>query len=82
MPQLVVNIHLKEKVNHHINVLPLIQEMKIRMICKYEYGQSLTAITCELDFVVSTVNTIMKNATCTKECVKGAAMMKSMIIKK
>jgi hypothetical protein len=35
-------------------------EMKIRMIRKYECEQSLSATACELGFVVSTVNTVLK----------------------
>jgi hypothetical protein len=37
-------------------------EMKIRMIHKYEGGQSLSAIAHELSFVVSTVNPAVKDA--------------------
>jgi transposase-like protein len=55
-------------------------EMKIRIIRKYEGGQSLTAISRELGFAVSTVNTIVKDAARIKEHVKGTAMLKSTII--
>jgi hypothetical protein len=53
--------------------------MKIRIICKYEGGESLYAIA--LGLVVSTVNTIVKDAAAIKEPLKGMAMMKSMIKK-
>jgi hypothetical protein len=49
--------------------------MKIRMISKYECGQSLSATACELGFVVSTVNTVLKDITHIGH-VKGMAKMK------
>jgi hypothetical protein len=57
-------------------------EMKIRIIHKYEGGQSLSAISRELGFAVSTVNTIVKDAARIKEHVKGTAMLNSTIITK
>jgi hypothetical protein len=51
-------------------------EMKIRIICKYEGRQSLSAIAHELGFAISTVNTIFKDAACIIEHVKGTPMMK------
>jgi hypothetical protein len=41
--------------------------MKIRIIHKYEDGQSLSAIAHKLDFAVSTVNTFVKDAAPMKE---------------
>jgi hypothetical protein len=42
--------------------------MKIKMIHEYEGGQCLFAIVCNLGFVVSTVNIIMKDSAYLKEC--------------
>jgi hypothetical protein len=53
----VVNLHLKEKVNHLVNLTVIDLEMKIRM-----KQQSLSAVACEHGFAVSTVNTIVKDA--------------------
>jgi hypothetical protein len=50
--------------------------MKIRMISKYENGQNVSATACEHGFVVSTMNTILKDPTHMKGHVKGMAMMK------
>jgi hypothetical protein len=33
-------------------------EMKVRMICKYEGDQSLSAAACELGFLLSTVTSL------------------------
>jgi hypothetical protein len=54
----------------------------MRMINKFESGQSLSAIACELDFEVSFVNTIGKDAAHMKEYVKGMVLMKSVLIAK
>jgi transposase-like protein len=51
-------------------------EMKIRVICKYESGRSLSAIPLELGFTISTVNTIVKDATHVKEHMNGTTVMK------
>jgi hypothetical protein len=58
----------KSRSSHECIAIDL--EMKMRMIHKYEGGQRLSAIACELGFVVSSLNTIMK----------GTAMMKLTII--
>jgi hypothetical protein len=55
-------------------------EMKIRMVHRYECGQILFAISCVLGFMVSTVNTIVKDAAHMKEHVKGIAPVKLAII--
>jgi hypothetical protein len=55
-------------------------EMKIRTICKYEGGQSLFLFVPEFGFMVSTVDSIMKDDAGMKEHVKGAEMMKLMMI--
>jgi hypothetical protein len=55
---------------------------QIRMIWKYECGQTLSGIAHELSFVASIVNTMVKDAACIKEHVKGTAKMKSMITEK
>jgi hypothetical protein len=57
-------------------------ETKMKMITKYENGQSLSAISRELCLSVSTVNTIVKDADRIKEHVRGSAPMKSTIITK
>jgi transposase-like protein len=57
-------------------------EMKIKMIKKYEGGQSLSAIARELGLSASTVNTTVKDADRIKEHVKGAAPLKSTLITK
>ena len=57
-------------------------EMKMKMITKYENGQSLSAISRELGLSVSTVNTIVKDGDRIKEHVRGSAPMKSTIITK
>ena len=57
-------------------------EMKMKMIKKYETGQSLSAIGRELGLSVSTVNTIVKDADRIKEHVRRSAPMKSTIITK
>jgi hypothetical protein len=57
-------------------------ELKLRIIRKYECGQSVTAMARELSLAVSTVNTIVKDAFRIKEHVKGTACMKSTIITK
>ena len=57
-------------------------ETKMKMITKYENGQSLSAISRELGLPVSTVNTIVKDADRIKEHVRGSAPMKSTIITK
>jgi hypothetical protein len=57
-------------------------EMKIRMRCKYEGGKSSSAVACEHGFVVSSVNTIAKDAALVKEHVKETAMEKTVIITK
>jgi hypothetical protein len=57
-------------------------EMKMKMINKYESGQSLSTIARELGLSVSTVNTIVKDADRIKEHVRGSAPMKSTIITK
>jgi hypothetical protein len=51
--------------------------LDLEMICKYEGRQSLSGIAREPGFVVSTVNTMVKDAACIEEHVKGAAQMKS-----
>jgi hypothetical protein len=56
--------------------------MKLRMICKYEYGQSLSAVVVEYIYAVSTMNTTMKGAARMKEYAKMYSVMKSMIITK
>jgi hypothetical protein len=50
-------------------------KIKIRMVCKYERGQSLSAIAHELGCTVSTMNTNGIDAACVKEHKKGMAMM-------
>jgi hypothetical protein len=57
-------------------------EMKMKMITKYENGQSLSVISRELGLSVSTVNTIVKDADRIKEHVRGSAPIKSTIITK
>jgi len=57
-------------------------EMKMKMITKYENGQSLSAISRELGLSVSTVNTIVKDADRIKEHVRGSAPIKSTVITK
>jgi hypothetical protein len=54
--------------------------MKMRIICKYEGGESLSAIA--LGLVLSTVITIAKDAAAIKGTLKAIATMKSMITKK
>jgi hypothetical protein len=56
----------KNKPSYKCTVIGL--AMKIRMVhtSTCEGGQSLFAVACELGFVVSTVNPIMKDATCIK----------------
>lgn len=56
--------------------------MKMKIITKYENGQSLSAISRELGLSVSTVNTIVKDADRIKEHVRRSAPMKSTIITK
>jgi hypothetical protein len=68
-PWLVVNMQLKEKANHLVNVLH-----------KYEVWQNLFAFARELGFAVSAVNTTMIYAYCIREHAKVPALMKSMII--
>jgi hypothetical protein len=68
------------KPSHKCTAIDL--ELKLRMIRKYEGGQSLSAIAGELSAVVSTVNTIVKDASRIKKHVKGMACMKSTIITK
>jgi hypothetical protein len=41
--------------------------MNIRMVRKYEHGQSLSSVACKLGFVLSAMNTIMKDVACMKE---------------
>jgi hypothetical protein len=55
-------------------------ELKLRMIRKYEGGQSLSAIARELVLAVSTVNTIVKDAFRIKERVKVTACLSSITI--
>lgn len=59
-------MHLKEKVNHLVNLTVIDLEMKIRMKHKYEGEQSLSAVACEHGFAVSTMNTMAKVAACIK----------------
>jgi hypothetical protein len=51
-------------------------EMKIRMILKYEGGQSLSATRHELGFAVSIMNTIMKDIPHIKEYMVGSKSCK------
>ncbi|XP_066471494.1 tigger transposable element-derived protein 1-like isoform X2 [Tiliqua scincoides] len=57
-------------------------EMKMRMINKYEGGQSLSSISRELGFAASTVSTILKDSARIKEHVRGSAPLKSTVITK
>jgi len=57
-------------------------ETKMKMIMKYENGQSLSAISRELGLSVSTVNTTVKDADRIMENVRGSAPMKSTVITK
>ena len=57
-------------------------ETKMKMIKKFETGQSLSAIARELGLSVSTVNTIVKDADRIKEHVRESAPLKSTIITK
>jgi len=57
-------------------------EMKMKMITKYENGQSLSVISRELGLSVSTVNTIVKDADRIKEHVRESAPIKSTVITK
>jgi hypothetical protein len=50
-------------------------EIKIRMMCKYECGQGLSAVAHELGCTVLTMNTNGKDAACIKEFMKGKTMM-------
>jgi hypothetical protein len=63
----------KSKLSRECTAIDL--ELKIRMIHKYEFGHSLSAIEHELSLAVYTVNTSMKDAACIKEHAKGMAMM-------
>jgi hypothetical protein len=56
--------------------------MKIRLLCKYEGGKSLSAVSLELGFAISTVNTTVKDAAYVNGRVKGTTMKKSTIILK
>lgn len=57
-------------------------EMKMRMINKFEGGQSLSSISRELGFAASTVSTILKDSARIKEHVRGSAPLKSTVITK
>jgi hypothetical protein len=50
----------KSETSHKCTTIHL--EMKTRMICKYDGGHSLSAITRELGLAVSTENTFVKDA--------------------
>lgn len=54
----------------------------MRMIHKYEGGQSLSSISRELGFAASTVSTILKDSARIKEHVRGSAPLKSTVITK
>lgn len=54
----------------------------MRMIRKYGSVQNLREIARELDFVVSTVNTTLKDAARVKDHLRGKAMMKLMTLRK
>nr|XP_023648729.1 tigger transposable element-derived protein 1-like isoform X2 [Paramormyrops kingsleyae] len=57
-------------------------ELKMKIIRKYEGGQSLSAIAREFGLAVSTINTIVKDAARIKQHVRRAACLKSTIITK
>jgi hypothetical protein len=70
----------KSKLHHKHTPTDL--DMKMRIMHKYECGQSLSAVAHELGFAVLHVNTTMKDAAHIKEHVKATSMMKLTIIKK
>jgi hypothetical protein len=70
----------KSRATHKCTAIDL--EIKIRMIHKYVGEQSLSAIAFELDFLVLTMNTFVKDAARIKECVTRITKMKSVILTK
>jgi hypothetical protein len=80
-----VGKHIPEGVNHlepPCRHTAIDIEMKLRMICKYECGQSLSAVALEYIYAVSTMNTTLMDAARMKEYAKVYSVMKSMIITK
>jgi transposase-like protein len=57
-------------------------EQKIKMLKKYEGGQSLSSIARELDLATSTVKSNLNDSACIKEHVKGSTPLKSTVITK
>lgn len=57
-------------------------EQKMKIVKKYEGGQSLSSIARELDLATSTVKSILNDSARIKEHVKGSAPLKSTVITK
>ena len=57
-------------------------EEKLKIICMYEDGKTITTIARETNHLISTVNTIVKSKVCIAESTKGAVTLKGTIITK
>jgi hypothetical protein len=57
-------------------------EVKVRMVYKCESGKRISAVPPELGFMVSALNSIIKDAVHIKECARGMTVMKLVIVTK